>query len=149
VGFFRLGHHSGIMTTAICCRIEVKMFKQGYLPLLVVIALLSFSASDASDNPDTGLRGVVTDATGASVPKARVLLVNTESLDARRAEVPMSNKFEFLDVGAGEYVVIVVGPLDTPCWKTAVRQVQVQKHIALDLRVPLILDTQKCSEIVN
>jgi len=124
------------------------MFKQGYLPLLVVIALLSVSATP-SDNRETGLRGVVTDATGASLPKARVLLVNAESLDTRRAEVPMSGKFEFLDAGAGEYVVIVAGPLDTPCWKTAVRQVHVENHIAPELRVPLILDTQKCSGIVN
>jgi hypothetical protein len=61
----------------------------------------------------------------------------------------MSGKFEFLDVGAGEYVVIVAGPVDTPCWKTAVRQVHVEKHITFELRVPLILDTQKCSEIVE
>jgi hypothetical protein len=61
----------------------------------------------------------------------------------------MSGKFEFLDVGAGEYVVIVAGPLDTPCWKTAVRQVRVEKHEGPELRVPLILDVQKCHGIVN
>jgi hypothetical protein len=125
------------------------MSKQGYLPLLLVMTVLSVIASDASDVPDTGVRGVVTDATGASLPKARILLVNAESLDTRKAEVPMSGKFEFLDVGTGEYVVIVAGPLDTPCWKTTVRQVHVEKHMAPELRVPLILDTQKCSGIVN
>jgi hypothetical protein len=128
---------------------EEKMFRLSYLGLFLIMTVVSITATNASDVRDTGLRGVVTDATGASLPKARVLLVNTESLDTRRTEVPMSGKFEFLDLGAGEYVVIVAGPLDTPCWKTAVRQVRVEKQIALELRVPLILDTQKCSEIVE
>ncbi len=113
--------------------------------LLMLVLCVGFAGSQDS------LRGVVTDATGASVPKARILLVNLHSLDTWRSEVPANGTFAFSNLEAGEYVVVVAGPSDphAPCWKATIRQVQIDKQSAPDLQLRLMLDATKCPGIID
>lgn len=96
----------------------------------------------------TEVTGVVTDATGATLRKARVMLVDLTTLSSQKAIVGSDGTFQFR-AKAGEYAVLVAGPADIACFKPAMRQVQVAEGKNLSLRIPLLLDTNKCPEIVE
>ena len=113
----------------------------------ILLVIMSFVRSTSQPAP-TRLAGVVTDSAGASLPKARVLLVDLATLDTQKTQVGLNGAFHF-DLKAGDYAVITAGPLDTPCWKPAVRQVHTGDGENSSMRIPLILDTKKCSEVIE
>jgi hypothetical protein len=116
----------------------------------LIFCVLSFVAAAfaADDQKPCAIVGVATDATGASLSKARVLLVDLGDLDTQRTQVGLDGAFEY-HVKPGDYAVIVAGPTDTPCWKTAIRQISIKRGMRQQLRIPLILDTTKCPDLVE
>jgi hypothetical protein len=130
------------------CRLHTAVF---VLFLASTSMAQELKTSDASRTHEAGLRGVVTDATGASLPKARVLVVNLRSLQTQIAEVPEDGGFTFPNLKPGDYAVIVAGPVDSAsaCWQSAVRQIKIAEGVAATIRVPLLLDNRKCPGIVN
>ena len=74
----------------------------GLLALLVVAVL--FCASSAAQNgASAGLSGVVTDASGAAVPGARLVLTFVKSGAERRQVSGPEGEFVFLRLSTGDY----------------------------------------------
>ena len=123
---------------------------------LGIVVLLIFGnpygVSQTSVRSSTELTGLVTDPTGASLPKARVLLVDLKSLKTTTMEIGADGVFAFPKTKSGEYAVIVVGPSskDSACWQPAIRQIHITEGVAANLRVPLLLDFKRCGPgVVN
>jgi len=153
----RLGSH-GVLSYLLLC-LKALAGDYFYQPLrlrgrsrilLVLIAALGVCASQTGGG--TELVGVVTDPTGASLPKARVMLIDLQSLETQRVEVPADGKFAFRKLKPGDYAVVVVGPTGRwapKCWQPAIRQIAVTNAGSSSIRVPLLLDVNKCPEVVE
>jgi Carboxypeptidase regulatory-like domain/TonB dependent receptor len=76
--------------------------------LFSILFLLSFSV--AWGQADTSIRGVVTDPSGASIPKAQVTLTNTATGSERHAESNGSGAYELLQLSPGPYRLTVEAP---------------------------------------
>jgi hypothetical protein len=118
------------------------------------VFLLLFVINAASQNSSTALSivsGTVTDPTGATLPLARVMLVNLKTLQTQTVEVREDGKFRFPDRTPGEFALIVAGPGDphAACWKPSIRQLDTRKTPTLDLRITLSLDLERCPGIIN
>jgi hypothetical protein len=115
------------------------------IALFLLLFLSPFAGNTTQQPTATRITGVITDATGASLSKARVLVVDLATLDTQKMEVGLDGGFEFA-VSPVDHAVIAAGPLDTPCWKPAVRQIGTGESAHLPLRIPLMLDMKKCPE---
>src|ERR1700690_329343 len=108
--------------------------------LLVVMILCAAMAcsGQATGDSRSELSGIVTDPTGASLPLARVVVVNLSSLKTQTAEMREDGRFTFRDLEPGDYAVIVAGPAGPrePCWQSAVRRIRIEKNTPANLRVP-------------
>ena len=125
-----------------------------YLARTALFLLSTLVGASSQNLPVSGtqLAGVVTDPTGATLPDARVLVINLQTLDTQRTVVGGDGKFMFPEKIPGEYAVIVVGsdkPYSPPCWKPAIRQVRVVSGTATDIRIPLLMDLEKCPKVVD
>ena len=118
---------------------------------MLVVCAVGMCAAQTPKGPGSDLLGVVTDATGASLPKARLLLVNLVTLETKSAEALADGRFIFHNLGPAEYAVIIAGPLSShpACWQSAIRQMKIAGAGAANLRVPLLLDNEKCPGIIN
>ncbi len=114
----------------------------------VILLVFTLLGSTTGQVAHMRLTGVITDSTGASLSGARVLLVDLATLDTQKIQVGLDGGFQF-DVKPGDYAVIAAAPSDTPCWKPAVRQVRTADGAGVPMRIPLILDTEKCAKIVE
>jgi hypothetical protein len=83
--------------------------------------------------------------------KARVLLVNLKSLRSETVITPLNGRFAFENLPLGDYVLIVVGSDDPyeACWKPAIREIRIKKDVPNGLRVPLLIDSERCPGAVN
>jgi hypothetical protein len=80
------------------------------------------------------------------------MAIDLQTLDTQKTVVGGDGKFVFSAREPGEYAIIVAGsdkPYSPPCWKPAIRQVTLASGTATDLRIPLLLDLQKCPKIIN
>ncbi len=131
---------------------ETRMLRERWLLCVVVFfCVLASCASQTVKGSGTELVGVVTDPAGATLPKARVMLIDLSSLETRKLEVPASGSFEFNGLQPREYAVVVVGPASpySPCWMPAVRQIRITAGEPTKIRVPLLLDNERCPEIIE
>ena len=62
---------------------------------MLVVCAVGMCAAQTPKGPGSDLLGVVTDATGASLPKARLLLVNLVTLETKSAEALADGRFIF------------------------------------------------------
>jgi hypothetical protein len=117
---------------------------------MLLIAVFNGVSQNISPNSAT-VSGVVTDPTGATLPRARVMLVDLKTFKTQTTEVGADGKFLFPDLIPGDFALIVAGPGDprAACWKPAVRQLDTRKNAAKDLRIPLLLDNERCGGVVN
>jgi hypothetical protein len=77
------------------------------LTLLLVLAAVREVAAQGSING--GLRGAVTDTTGASVPGAELLLTSLSTGAARKQVSSNSGEYSFTDMAPGKYKLSVTG----------------------------------------
>ena len=91
---------------------------------VALLALVVVGSVAARQQPSL-ISGVVTDASGASLRKARILLVDLSSFETQKAEVGLDGTFEF-QVKPGDYALTAGTPKDAPCWKPPIRQVAVE-----------------------
>jgi hypothetical protein len=75
--------------------------------LLVAFALLSAGAARA-DQLYGGIRGVITDATGASVPDVTVTATNTDTGISKTVNSASDGSYELLNLPLGNYKVVAV-----------------------------------------
>jgi hypothetical protein len=119
----------------------------------VVGVLLFVALNTASQNssPATAtVSGVVTDATGATLPLARVMLVDLKTFKTQTVEVREDGKFRFPDLTEGDYGLMVAGPTSSsPCWKPVFKQLDTRKVPTQGLRITQLLDLERCPKIVN
>ena len=112
------------------------------LMLLCVVFVATAPAAEVS--------GIVTDVTGATLVGARIMLVDLTSLETKTAEIRENGKFDFNDLSAGEYALLVVSPKHTHCFKTVIKQFTVAKTENMNLPVTMLqLDNNRCTVIVN
>ena len=121
--------------------------------LKLIFSMLLLTAIGLAQNSSVAngkLTGVVVDPGGATLPKARVMLVNLKSLGTQTVVVPLDGKFSFENLRQGDYAVIVVGPSDPygACWSPAIRQVTLNAERPIDLRIQILLDT-RCGKGVD
>ena len=82
-----------------CCRVSK------WLPLLC--SLFGFVPLPAMAQFTSNVQGVVQDSTGAIVPKAQLLLVNTSTNDARSAQTDPAGNYRFVSLAPGTYKLSV------------------------------------------
>src|SRR5262249_15155514 len=106
---------------------EVEMFRFR----LVAALLVAFAVSPAfADDVYGRIRGTVSDPTGAAVPKAAVVALNTDTKVAREVTTAPDGSFEFLNLPVGAYDV----PIKVPAFRTFVA-----KSITLSLNQTYVL----------
>ena len=95
--------------------------------------------------------GVVVDPTGATVPRARVMLLDLKTFKTQTVSVGGDGKFLFTDLIPGDFGLIVAGSDDpyAGCWKPVLRQVETRKVPTQNLRITLSLDNERCPGIVD
>jgi carboxypeptidase family protein len=125
-------------------RIIDKHFVQTFL-LTFLLLLLCFPVMGNSQTRDTTLQGQVVDASGASVPGTRLLIVNLNTLEEQRAVVKPDGKFTFQHMSPGDYVVIAATPSDAPCFRPAVERVRLETDTTRKLRLVLIANPGACA----
>jgi hypothetical protein len=103
-------------------------------------------AAQSSDRSKGMITGVVTDPGGASLSKARVLLVDLRSLQNETVVTGADGRFAFHSLQPGDYALIVAGSTDPSeaCWRPAMREVKIETDVSTSLQVPLLLDNQRC-----
>jgi hypothetical protein len=79
------------------------MLRQREKGLLVVAAILRFTAAGWSQAIFAALTGVVTDPTGAVVPQAKITLRNVPSGDIRNTTADQQRHYTFASVPVGTY----------------------------------------------
>ena len=77
------------------------------LPTALVLAGLLLSARPALGQASTSLRGTVTDANGATIPGATVVLSNAESKTERASTSNEQGEYQFLFIPPGTYTLTV------------------------------------------
>lgn len=122
----------------------------GHALLLLCVCLSGVCWPQSSSVSSAQLTGMVVDPGGATLPRARVLLLNLKSLQSETATVPIDGKFAFRNLQPGDYVVVVVGSSDPyePCWIPVIKQMTIKKNVPAELRAQLFLD-QKCGKGVD
>ena len=115
----------------------------------VVVSLLVLTAWGSAQNKPATLSGIIVDATGASLPKAQVLLVGLQDLETRKAEVPINGRFNFAGLAPGQYVIIATGPKTAPCFRPDLKRVEVPREAAANIRFTLKIDMERCPEPVQ
>jgi len=93
---------------------------------------------------DTTLQGKIVDASGASVPETRLLVINLDTLEEQRAVVKADGKFAFPQMAPGDYAVIAASPTDTPCFRPVVERVRLEADTTRTLRLVMIGNPGKC-----
>jgi hypothetical protein len=85
------------------------MLRQREKGLLVVAAILRFTAAGWSQAIFAALTGVVTDPTGAVVPQAKITLRNVPSGDIRNTTADQQRHYTFASVPVGTYNLTQAG----------------------------------------
>ncbi|HEX8143682.1 MAG TPA: TonB-dependent receptor [Pyrinomonadaceae bacterium] len=80
------------------------------LALSLLSALLPHARVQAQQGSGGSVSGVVTDTNGAVVSKAKVALITSQQALLGMAETDTSGRFQFGDVPAGDYVLLVSRP---------------------------------------
>jgi hypothetical protein len=110
---------------------------------------LNMAAQNSSPATAT-VSGMVIDATGATLPLARVMLVDLKTFKTQAVEVRGDGSFRFPDLTEADYALIVAGPTSSSqCWKPAFKQLDTRKVPTQGLRITLPLDNERCPGIVN
>ena len=73
----------------------------------IVLAALAFTGAMAWGQASTSLRGTVTDAGGATIPGAQLVLANSESKNERAATTNDQGEYQFQFVTPGTYTLTV------------------------------------------
>lgn len=110
----------------------------------VLLSLLFFPTIGNSQTRDTTLQGQIVDASGASLPGVRLLVVNLETLDEQRAVIKANGKFMFPQMPPGDYALIAASPVDTPCFRTVVERVKLEADTTRTVRLVMIANPGAC-----
>jgi|SRR5208283_1868495 len=106
--------------------------------------LLCFPSTGNSQIRDTTLQGQIVDASGASMPGARLLVINLETLDEQRAVVKANGKFMFPQMPPGDYALIAASPVETPCFRPVVERVRLETDTTRTVRLVMISNPGAC-----
>ena len=93
---------------------------------------------------DTTLQGQVVDASGASLPGVRLLLVNLDTLEEQRAVIKANGKFMFPHMPPGDYALLAASPVDTPCFRPVVERVRLETDTTRTVRLVMIATPGAC-----
>ena len=110
----------------------------------VFLLLLCFPAAGNSQIRDTTLQGQIVDASGASLPGVRLLVVNLDTLDEQRAVIKANGKFSFPQMPPGDYALIAASPVDTPCFRPVVERVRLETDTTRNVRLVMIANPGAC-----
>jgi hypothetical protein len=124
----------------------------GWLCFLMVLPCMAAACvAQGAKGSGTGVVGVVMDPTCASLPRARILLVNTRSFQTQTSEAAGDGAFAFPSLPPGDYAVIVAGSSDPHdvCWRPEVREIKVEEGKPASILVVLRLDDKRCKGVVN
>ncbi len=112
---------------------------------LVFLLLLCFPIPGSAQTRDTTLQGQVVDASGASLPGVRLLVVNLDTLDEQRAVVKEKGKFLFPQMPPGDYAVIAAPPVETPCFRPIVERVKLEADTTRNIKLVMIANPGTCA----
>ena len=106
----------------------------GILSILVTILFVT-TVSAAQNTPahQGKLTGQVTDPAGATLLKARVLLVDLTTLGTQKVEVQPDGRFTFSNLEAGRYAVIAVPAAkdgSPECWLPAIKDLTLREDVS-------------------
>ena len=108
--------------------------------------LLGFAPGFAQNvAPNAALRGVVTDTSGASVPKAKVTISGPDGAE-KTADADANGAYRFVGLAPGDYSVVAAAPqltLPAPVRITLTGGVQV---LNLQLKVETVVQTVNVQE---
>lgn len=110
----------------------------------VFLLLLCFPTIGNSQVRDTTLQGQIVDASGASMPGVRLLVVNLETLDEQRAVIKANGKFMFPQMPPGDYALMAASPVDTPCFRPVVERVKLEADTTRTVRLVMIANSGTC-----
>jgi len=105
---------------------------------------LCFPTTGNSQIRDTTLQGQIVDASGASLPGVRLLVVNLDTLDEQRAVIKANGKFSFPQMPPGDYALIAASPVDTPCFRPVVERVRLETDTTRNVRLVMIANPGAC-----
>jgi Carboxypeptidase regulatory-like domain len=108
-------------------------------------SILFFFAAGNSQVRDTTLQGQVVDASGASLPGVRLLIVNLDTLDEQRAVTKDKGKFSFPQMPPGDYAVIAAAPVETPCFRPVVERVKLETDTTRNIKLVMIANPGACT----
>jgi carboxypeptidase family protein len=115
-----------------------------FLVQSVVLLLLCLPMVGNSQARDITLQGKIVDASGASVPETRLLVINLDTLEERRAVVKTDGKFAFQQMSPGDYAVIAASPTDVPCFRSAMERVRLEADTSRTVRLVMIANPGRC-----
>jgi hypothetical protein len=98
-----------------------------------VFFLASPFALRAQTGSAGGVQGVVTDPSGAVIPKASITLQNTVSGFSRSTQTDASGQFSFINVPFNTYQVVVTAA----GFSNATESVEIRSLVAVSLKIPL------------
>lgn len=87
--------------------IKSKRFVTLSLPLLVAVVSMFWACGLRAQSSSAALSGIVSDPTGARIPKAKVELVNQETKDRRSAVTNSSGVFNFAGLDPNSYTITI------------------------------------------
>jgi hypothetical protein len=119
----------------------MKSIRVGFLIAALVIASVVIAPAQSNQGR---IVGRVTDATGAIVPRARVVILNSETGIKRELETNSAGEFVAPNLNPGLYVVSA----SSPTFKTTVRR-DIRLEVASNLSIDLQLEPGAISETVQ
>ncbi len=87
-----------------------KLVGLGQLVCLLVIVLFSFAAVSSAQSTRGELAGSITDASGALIPGARIVAVNSDTKAKSETTSTSSGAYHFTELSIGRYSVSVTAP---------------------------------------
>jgi hypothetical protein len=91
----------------------------------------------------------VLDPVGASLPKARIVLIDSRSLRVRTYVADNSGKLMLTGIEDQEYEVVWVSPASALCFQPVVSHVDLRKGGKRELRARLRINLDKCGEPIE
>ena len=121
-------------------------FRHLLVGLACALLFVTYSTSQAGTGT---IKGIVKDKSGAALFRARVLAIEINSLEERRAQASFNGEFIFEQLPAGEYDIFFATPVTVPCFNPVMKRVKLEPKNVVKLSVEMALNIRKCPEPVQ